>query len=148
MYTALIATRFSGTGISETDPFRPKFRDDYSALGITIEDVCAIPSARLATLVKNVYIVKVTFPDTLAATLTAAAADANVQVLWNERTDDTDGHVVSGNRTATLTAPQLSGLKTWLQARGYVAGDLAGVTLPITREAAAAALVTLFRSAT
>jgi hypothetical protein len=145
MYTALIATRFTGDGLSTATAFRPKFADDYP--GVAWEDVCGIPSARLAALVKNVYIVRVTFPDSMAATLTAAAADSNLVVLWNERVDDTDGHVVSGNRQSTLTGPQLAAIKSFLTARGYVAGDLSGVSLPITREDATTALVNLFRNA-
>lgn len=144
MYTALIATRFTGTG-TQADPFRPAAADTYA---LSWEDLVGIPSARLATLAKNVNIIKVTVSDATAALLTTLGADANCRVLYQVHYDDVTGVEDSGNRTAVLTNAQLTNIKTFLQARGYTAADLAGITLPITREDAATALIALFRSAT
>lgn len=144
MYTALIATRFTGTGTS-ADPFRPKVADDYV---LSWEDLVGIPSLRLGGLTKNVNIIRVTVSDATAALLTTVGNDANYRILWQAHYDDVTGVEDSGNRTAVLTSAQLQALKTWLQARGYTAADLAGVTLPITREDAATALIALFRDAT
>jgi hypothetical protein len=144
MYTALIATRFTGTG-TQADPFRPAAADTYA---LSWEDFVGIPSARLPGLLKNVNIIKITIPDATAALLTTLGADANYRVLWQAHYDDVTGIEDSGNRTAVLTSAQLSGIKSYLTARGYTAADLAGVTLPITREDAASALVALFKSAT
>lgn len=145
MYVAMIATRFAGTG-TQADPFRPKWSDDYP--GVSWVDVVGIPAGRLGTLAKNIYIVWVTVPDAVVATLNAATADVNYRVLYQSHFDDVTGVEDTGNRTSILTAPQLSNIKSFLQTRGYVAGDLAGISLPITREDATSALVNLFRSAT
>jgi uncharacterized Rossmann fold enzyme len=145
MYTALIATRFVGDGLSTATAFRPAVADTYA---LSWEDLVGIPSARLAALAKNVNIIKVTVSDATAALLTSLGADANYRVLWQAHYDDVTGVEDSGNRTAVLTSAQLTNIKAFLQARGYTAGDLAGVTLPITREDAANALIALFRDAT
>lgn len=144
MYTALIATRFTGTG-TQADPFRPKAADDYQ---ISYEDVVGIPSARLPGLLKNVNIIKVTVSDATAALLTTLGADANYRVLWQAHYDDETGVEDGGNRIATLTAAQVTAIKGFLTARGYTTGDLTGIVAGMTREAAATALVDLFRSAT
>jgi hypothetical protein len=143
MYTALIATRFVGDGLSTATAFRPAVADTYA---LSWEDLVGIPSTRLPGLLKNVNIIKVTVSDATAALLATLGADANYRVLWQAHYDDTTGVEDGGNRTAILTSTQLTNIKAFLQTRGYTAADLAGITLPITREDAANALIELFRS--
>lgn len=142
---ARLAVGWSGTG-AKGDAHRPDL-DGLPLLGwqdVTGTDARQIPP-RL-----NANIVEVTMPD--AAALATVAADPRCLVLrsWTVTTDAAGAETVSGDTAATKpTAGQRTAAATWLQARGFKAGDLADVDFSgLTRGAVVDVLRTKLARAT